>query len=82
MTFGLKAGLLYNNLQEIGSNSPGSIDACFTQCVASWLMRKDNVDEKGKPTLLKLADIVKETGDKAVAEEITETIKKKDEKSK
>ena len=77
--FGLKAGIYYNNLQEIGTNNPGNVDACFRECVVSWLKRQDDVDVKGMPTLLRLADIVEETGDKAAADEIRKKIKEKDE---
>ena len=72
--FGLKAGLYLNTLQEIEANNPGSVEACFTKCVASWLRRKDNVDVEGKPTLLRLADIVGEIGDKAAADGIRNKI--------
>uniref|UniRef100_A0A1X7THM4 NACHT domain-containing protein n=1 Tax=Amphimedon queenslandica TaxID=400682 RepID=A0A1X7THM4_AMPQE len=68
-SFGLKCGLHYNTLEAIKRDA-GSTKESFTKCVALWLKRKDNVDGKGKPTLERLADIVKETGDKATAEEI------------
>ena len=77
--FGLEAGLYHNNLQEIEANSPRNVDACFTKCVVSWLKRQDNVDVKGKPTLLRLANVVEETGDRAVADGIRKKIKEKDE---
>ena len=77
--FGLEAGLYHNNLQEIGTNNSKDVDACFRECVASWLKRQNDVDVKGKPTLLRLADIVEETGDKATADEIRKKIKEKDE---
>ena len=77
--FGLKAGLGYSNLQAIKADNLGSVDACFRECVASWLKRQDNVDVKGKPTLLRLADIVEETGDRATADGIRKQIKEKDE---
>ena len=80
--FGLEAGLYHNNLQAIEANNHKDVDACFRECVASWLKRQDNVDVKGKPTLLRLADIVEKTGDKAAADEIRKTIKKKDEERK
>ena len=80
--FGLEAGLDYNTLKAIGADNPRDVDACFRECVASWLRRQDNVDVKGMPTLLRLADIVEETGDKAAADEIRKTIKKKDEEER
>ena len=80
--FGIKAGLGYNTLEAIKADNPGSVDTCFLKCVALWLKRQDNVDVKGKPTLLRLADIVEETGDRATADGIRETIKKKDEEER
>ena len=80
--FGLEAGLYHNKLQEIETNNPRDVDACFRECVVSWLKRQDDVDVKGMPTLLRLADIVEETGDKAAADEIRKTIKKKDEEER
>ena len=80
--FGLKAGLYHNNLKAIEANNPGNVEACFCECVASWLWRQDNVDVKGKPTLLRLANIVEEAEDRATADGIRETIKKKDEEKR
>ena len=77
--FGLKAGLFHNNLQEIENNNSRDVDACFRGCIVSWLKRQDNVDVKGKPTLLRLANVVEETGDRAVADGIRKKIKEKDE---
>ena len=81
--FGLEAGLDYSNtLETIKADNPGSVDACFRECVVSWLRRKDNVDVKGKPTLKKLAEIVEKTRDRAAADEIRKTIKEKDEEER
>ena len=77
--FGLKAGLFHNNLQVIKAKNPGDVEACCCECVASWLRREDNVDGKGKPTLLRLADIVEETGDRTAADGIRNKIKEKEE---
>ena len=79
--FGLKAGLYLNTLNVIEANNR-DVNACFRECVASWLKRQDNVDVKGKPTLLRLADIVEEAEDRATADGIRETIKKKDEEER
>ena len=80
--FGLEAGLYHNNLQAIETNNSKDVDACFRECIVSWLKRQDNVDDKGKPTLLRLADIVEKTGDRAAADNIRKTIKKKDEEER
>ena len=69
-TFGHNAGLHDNTLKAITAVKPEDIEACFNECVASWLKRQDNVNDKGKPTLLRLADIVEKTGDKFIAEKI------------
>ena len=77
--FGLSAGLHHNTLNEIKDDHKKAKD-CFRECVASWLRREDNVDNKGIPTLLRSADIVEETGDRAAADDIRNKIKaKKDE---
>ncbi|XP_019852030.1 PREDICTED: uncharacterized protein LOC109581958 [Amphimedon queenslandica] len=68
-SFGLKCGLHYNTLKAIERDA-GSTKECFTECVACWLMMKDNVSKKGKPTLERLADIVEKIGDKATAKKI------------
>ena len=75
--FGFQAGLDYNTLHVIEANNPRDVDACFRECVASWLMRRGNVE--GKPTLLRLANIVEETGDRATADGIRKQVKEKDE---
>lgn len=80
--FGLEAGLYDNKLQAIKANNPGNVGTCLHECVASWLRREDNVDVEGKPTLLRLADIVEEAEDRAAADEIRKTIKKKDEEER
>ena len=77
--FGLEAGLDYSTLKAIKADNPGDVDACCCECVASWLKRQDNVDDKGKPTLLRLANIVEEIGDRAAADGIRNKIKEKEE---
>ena len=79
--FGLEAGLYDNKLQAIKANNPGNVETCLHECVASWLKRQDNVDVKGKPSLLRLADIVEETGDKATADEVRNKIKETEDRA-
>ena len=77
--FGLSAGLHYNTLNEIEYDKE-TAKTRFCECVASWLRREDGVENKGIPTLLRSADIVEETGDRAAADDIRNKIKaKKDE---
>ena len=70
MGFGLECGLHHCTLKKIQADNPKDTEGCFTECVACWLKRKDDVDKKGKPTLQRLADIVENVGDKATADKI------------
>ena len=64
--FGLKAGLYAPTLSAI----EGDCDKRFSRCLTLWLERADNVDEEGKPTWQRLAEILEEMGNKALADEI------------
>ena len=57
MEFGLECGLHYNTLRELEANYPRDVSTCFRECVARWLKRKDDVDERGEPTPQRLAEI-------------------------
>ena len=67
--FGSKAGLSYNTLNAIQANKK-KVDDCFEECLACWLRREDKVDEKGKPSWRRLAEIVEKLGDRALADKI------------
>lgn len=69
-TFGLKAGLYQPTLSAIEANHNKDVDKCFRECVSCWLQKQDKVEEKGVPTWRRLADILEEVGDKALAENI------------
>ena len=68
--FGLKAGLYAPRLSTIGANHRGDSEECFRRCLSLWLERADNVDGKGKPTWQRLAEILEEMGNKALADTI------------
>ena len=68
--FGLKAGLYAPTLSIIRNTYRGDSEECFKRCLFLWLERADNVDGKGKPTWQRLADILEEMGNKALADEI------------
>ena len=67
--FGLGLGLSYTTIENIEADEKG-VESCFRACLAGWLRRADNVDEKGVPTWLRLAEVLEEIGDKATAEKI------------
>lgn len=69
-TFGLEAGLYQPTLSAIEANNNKDVDKCFRECVSRWLQKQDKVEEKGAPTWLRLAGILEEVGDKALAEKI------------
>ena len=68
--FGLKAGLYAPTLSAIGANHSKDCKKCFRSCLTLWLERAKNVDEEGKPTWQRLADILEEMGNKALADGI------------
>ena len=68
--FGLEAGLYDSTLSTIEANHSKDCEECFRRCLTRWLERVDKVDEKGMPTWQRLADILEEMGNKALADEI------------
>ena len=68
--FGLKAGLYDSTLSTIEANHRGDCEECFSRCLSLWLQRADNADKEGKPTWQRLADILEEMGDRALADTI------------
>ena len=68
--FGLEAGLYAPTLSTIEANHSKDCEECFKRCLSLWLIRADNVDGKGKPTWQRLADILEEMGNKALADTI------------
>ena len=57
MEFGLECGLYYNTLRELEANYPRDVSRCFTECVARWLRREDDVAERGEPSSQRLVEI-------------------------
>ena len=70
--FGLKAGLMYEpTLSNIAANHKSSgVEKCFKECLSAWLRMADEVQERGVPTWLRLAEIMEDLGDKAIADSI------------
>ena len=67
--FGSEAGLSYNTLNAIQANKT-NVEDRFEDCLACWLKIQDKVGEKGKPSRIRLAEILDEIGDQALAEKI------------
>ena len=62
MEFGRECGLHYRTLRALEANYPRDVDRCFSECVARWLERKDDVDRRGKPTPQRLTEIRSKLG--------------------
>uniref|UniRef100_A0A1X7TJ69 Death domain-containing protein n=1 Tax=Amphimedon queenslandica TaxID=400682 RepID=A0A1X7TJ69_AMPQE len=68
--FGLKAGLSQNTLEKIKTDNRGDTHQCLKKCLSCWLKRQDNVDDKGEPSWRRLAEILEELGERALADTI------------
>ena len=65
---GLRLNLSYSTLEKIKKDS-GEVDPCFTECLASWLRKADDVET---PTIDTLIAALRGIGENAVADGIDE----------
>ena len=65
---GLRLLLLDNTLKSIEQEHRGQVDRCFTECLASWLRKADDVEN---PKIDTLINALKGIGENAVADGIT-----------
>ena len=56
---GLKLGLHKNTLDAIDMTYRGDVYHCLNECLAQWLRRADNVDNKGGATYNSLSDALR-----------------------
>ncbi|XP_019863593.1 PREDICTED: uncharacterized protein LOC109592634 [Amphimedon queenslandica] len=65
---GLRLNLSHNTLEKI-KRDHGEVDPCFTECLASWLRKVDDVET---PTIDTLIAALRGIGENAVADGINE----------
>ena len=67
-------GLLYPILDAIKTNNRGQVEQCKTDMLAPWLMKEDNVPEKGAPSWSGLIAALRKIGENAVADQLSHTV--------
>ena len=70
---GLKLGLHKNTLDAIDVNYRGDVYRCLNECLAQWLRRADNVDNKGGATYNSLSDALRLMNLIDVADKLSES---------
>ena len=68
---GLKLGLYNNTLKVIEANDR-EVKSCLRSCLAKWLERADDVDEKGGASWTTLTNALEATNQKASANYISQ----------
>ena len=71
---GLELGLKPGTCSVIDENNFKNANKCLYDCLARWLERADNVDDKGIPTYDVLADALYNIGQKDPADYIRKYI--------
>uniref|UniRef100_A0A1X7TGU9 Death domain-containing protein n=1 Tax=Amphimedon queenslandica TaxID=400682 RepID=A0A1X7TGU9_AMPQE len=71
---GLTLGLLINSLEAIAENY-SKVEDRFIECIARWLRRADNVDNKGGATFDSLSDALKSMNENAAADKLDQESK-------
>ncbi|XP_019857549.1 PREDICTED: uncharacterized protein LOC109585848 [Amphimedon queenslandica] len=67
---GLYLGLSPTTLDVIMLNHKGDIESCLRECLAKWLEKADDVQEKGGPTIYSLVSALRKIGKNGVADKI------------
>lgn len=67
---GLYLGLSPATLDAIMLNHKGDIESCLRECLAKWLQKADEVQEKGGPSIYSLLSALRKIGMNGVADKI------------
>ena len=51
-------------------NNRDDVESCQRECLKAWLLKADNVQKKGGPTIYSLVSALRELGENGVAEGI------------
>ena len=67
---GLSLGLHKSLLEAIKGKHHNNPDCCLSECISHWLLRNDDVDNRGGPTWHLLSDSLRTINEVAVADKL------------